>query len=171
MGPPGIGLRKDLFPGGSVFVGSLKVLLPPIAGRSEEWHLVLGNWPIPAKVPFADACGVIPVLLCESANRHAFWSDQGSSPEADDPTLKFRTPMIATSQECVSRRCANARGRVAVSKAHPFTRKTVNVRCWDFAAFRVAALNVAVAEIVGVKYDNVRLLAGRCETGQEKEEE
>jgi hypothetical protein len=47
---------------------------------------------------------------------------------------------------------------VGVSKTHPLCGKLVDVRGSDFASVKVVALDIAIAEVVGINDDDVGLL-------------
>lgn len=111
--------------------------------------------PVPAEMPLADAGGPHALLLGERADRHPVGSDEWLLPGAHDPRLQPRPPVIAAGEERVAGGGTDSRRRMGVGKPHALRGELVDVRRGDPPTVGVVAVDIAVAEIVGVDHHNV----------------
>ncbi len=114
--------------------------------------------PVPAEMPFADDAGVVAVLLREAADGQPVRRDERIAKHADDAALQTRAPVVAPGEHRVARGRAHARGRMRIREAHALRGEPVHVRRRDLPALRIVALHVAIAEVVEVENEHVRLL-------------
>lgn len=73
--------------------------------------------------------------------------------------------MIAPRQQRVTRRRTHPARSMGIGEAHALRGQLVNVRRRNFAALRVVAMHVTIAEVVGQDDEDVRFGFGRCGTG------
>ena len=152
--PAGDRLGEDLAPGLAMGVGRRLVGLLVI---TEERAVAFGDRPVPAEVPFADRRGTVAVLLRKTGHGESVRSDEWFAEDAHDAGLQAGTPVVASGEERVARRRADAGGGVSVGEAHPFGGEFVQMRRRDLATGRVVGADVAVTEVVGEDHEDVRL--------------
>ena len=92
--PPGNGFGENLAPCCPLFVCGGEVLFAPVARTRKQLLLSGGDRPIPAQVPLADACGVVPVFFGQPANGQAIRGDERRPPKTNDTSLQSRPPMV-----------------------------------------------------------------------------
>ena len=110
--------------------------------------------PFHAQMPFAEAGGAVALRLEHPRHREPARRDQRRRPAPEHAALQARPPVVATGEEAVARRRADARGRMPVREAPAFGRQTVEVRGRDFAR-RVVGPHVPVALVVGQDQEDV----------------
>ena len=113
-----------------------------------------------AEMPFAETRRVIAVLLQQRRHGQPLGCDQRRHVAIEHAVLQSRAPRVAPREQSVARRRADRRAAVGVRKGQPLRRQLVEVRRLDFAALRIEALHVAVAEVVGENVNEVGFARG-----------
>ena len=79
---------KHFFTCRPMLISRLKIFFATISGTPKILHFVLRNGPVPTQVPFANAGRLVPLLLSQRANGHAFRWDDRCPPQTDNSTLQ-----------------------------------------------------------------------------------
>ena len=166
---------KAMVEGAILDVGRIIDWRPDLGARALEHTLIVGD---PAslererhpEVPFAEAGGAIALLLQKPRDGLAVRGDERGGITAKHAALQARTPMVATRQQAVAGRRADARSRVCIGETHPLGGQSVEVGRRNLP-LRIIGRHVAQPLVVGQDHDDIRPIGRRGgQKGQKAEQ-
>ena len=112
-----------------------------------------------AEVPLAEATRRVALLPEQTGDRQTVLRDERGRETAEHPGLQTGPPVVATGEEAVTGRRADARRRVPVREPHSAFGQRIQLRGRDLA-LRIIGTEVAEALVVGQDDDDVRPVGG-----------
>ena len=132
-------------------LGVLAAIIRKTASRDREAH---------AEMPLTETARCVALLLEQASDGQPILGDERRREATEDSGLQARTPMVATGQQAVAGRRADAGRGVPVGEAEAALGQGIQIRCRDLA-LRVVRREIPEALIVGQDDDDIRTVGGR----------